>query len=325
MSKSVTDAINNRQTETAPLPARTEPKAKVKAVLVVEHVTYRIDDQTLRELPQFLPPDQTELSLVHLLTDVSIGLPYRHNHMQDLIQCIEERRQQQEAVQREFRTRLERCGFSVADERTYALHGRPLPELIEYIEQSGQDLAVFCADQYPPIKMGHSSAFMQMFAHLPVSGLLFKRHLVGNRSKPKILLAVDDSEASMTAVRRLPELLRTQDMDVILATVQSPVYQDNALLAPYVNQDVLDQALAGNTTMIFEMAQDILDTEGIPVQDVKRLMGSPAAELGYLAQVEEPDLLVVGSHNRKGVISWLMGSVSSQLLHWDTHNILIVR
>jgi nucleotide-binding universal stress UspA family protein len=173
--------------------------------------------------------------------------------------------------------------------------------------------------------MGHSSAFMQLFAHLPVSGLLFKRHLAGNRSKPKILLAVDDSEASMTAVRRLPELLRTQDMDVILATVQSPIYQDNALLAPYVNQDILDQALAGNATMIFEMAQEILDTEGIPVQDVKRMIGSPAAELGYLAQVEEPDLLVVGSHNRKGVLSWLMGSVSSQLLHWDTHNILIVR
>jgi len=34
---------------------------------------------------------------------------------------------------------------------------------------------------------------------------------------------------------------------------------------------------------------------------------------------------VVGSHNRTGFLAWLMGSVSSQLLHWDTHNILIVR
>lgn len=318
-------AMSGPQSQTAETPSSMRPRVIEKVVLIIEHSTYRMDEQMILELPQFLPTDQTQLSLVHLLSDVAVGLPFRHNHMQDLLQSLEEQHQRQEAVQQEFRTRLEQQGFSVVDERAYAMNGQTLPELTEYIEQSGQNLAVFYADRYPVAHMGRTPFFMHCIAHLPISGIVLKRHLANTRSGLKVLLAVDDSEASMTAVRKLPELLRTERLEVMLATVQSPVYQDNAVLAPFVNQEILDEALVSNANMIFDMAQNILEAQGISVSQVKRVIGSPAAELGYLAQVEEPDLLVVGSHNRKGFLAWLMGSVSSQLLHWDTHNILIVR
>lgn len=322
MSKPV---ANNLAAASGSQSSPVKPRVIEKVVLIIEHNTYRLDEQMIAELPQLLPPTQTQLSVVHLLSDVSVGLPFRHNHMQDLLQSLEEQHQRQEAAQRAFRTRLEQQGFSVVEERAYALHGQTLPELTEYIEQSGQNLAVFYADQYPVAHLGRTPFFMQCIAHLPISGIVLKRYLSKGRTALKVLLAVDDSDASMTAVRKLPELLRTERLDITLATVQSPVYQDNAVLAPFVNQDILDEALVSNADMIFEMAQDILEAQGISVSQVKRVIGSPAAELGYLAQVEEPDLLVVGSHNRKGFLAWLMGSVSSQLLHWDTHNILVVR
>jgi nucleotide-binding universal stress UspA family protein len=317
--------INNARSSTTDTFSQSKTRVLEKVALIIEHNAYRLDEQMILELPRLLPPDKTQLSLVHVLSDVAVGLPFRHNHMQDLIQSLEERHQRQEAVQKEFRRCLEQQGFSIIDERAYALNGQTLPELTDYIAQSGQNLAIFYADQYPVAHMGRTPFFMQCIAHLPVSGIVLKRHLATARPALKVLLAVDDSEASMTAVRKLPELLRTERLEITLATVQSPVYQDNAVLAPFVNQDILDEALISNANMIFDMAQNILEAQGMSVSQAKRVIGSPAAELGYLAQVEEPDLLVVGSHNRKGFLAWLMGSVSSQLLHWDTHNILVVR
>jgi nucleotide-binding universal stress UspA family protein len=325
MDKPIANQSSSEILQAPELERPTAARAVTKVALLVEHDAYEVDHRIPQELLRFLSPQHTELSLIHLFKNVTEGLPIRPVDASEISQAIIARTERQIAAQQEFNILMQHFGFSIADEQTFALQTQNLQEIMAYIRQSGLNLAVCCADySATALSIPHHS-FIQLVIHLPVSALLIKRPLFRERQKLKVLLGVDDSEASMTAARKLGMLLQPESLEVILATVQSPVYQENAVLAPFVNQQVLEEALESNARLLFEMVGDILETQGIPVCSARRMIGSPANELGYLAQLEEPDLVVVGSHNRTGVLAWVMGSVSSQLLQWDTHNILIVR
>lgn len=60
-----------------------------------------------------------------------------------------------------------------------------------------------------------------------------------------------------------------------------------------------------------------------PIQQHHVLVGQPAAELHYLAEQEEADLIVVGSHGRKG-FALLLGSTPNSVLHGATCDVLAV-
>ncbi len=53
-------------------------------------------------------------------------------------------------------------------------------------------------------------------------------------------------------------------------------------------------------------------------------MGQPATELHYLANQEGADLIIVGSHGRKG-FALLLGSTSNSVLHGASCDVLAVR
>lgn len=60
-----------------------------------------------------------------------------------------------------------------------------------------------------------------------------------------------------------------------------------------------------------------------PIQQHHVLVGQPAAELHYLAEQEEADLIVVGSHGKKG-LALLLGSTPNSVLHGATCDVLAV-
>ena len=216
---------------------------------------------------------------------------------------------------------LRQAGFQVVNEARCGSEDAQLNTFIESLDDTEQQLVIVaCARGQHP---SHFVSYLATHCRLPV--MLLRRPFVLETEPLKVMLGMDGSEASMNAVRRLGQFVRPDNIRLELVTAQSPIYQENAGLAPYVNQSVLDEALETNANMIFEIATDILQPQGFSVMEQKRLLGSPASELGFIAAIEHPDLLVVGSHNRKGVLAWLLGSVSSQLLNWDTHNLLIVR
>lgn len=64
-------------------------------------------------------------------------------------------------------------------------------------------------------------------------------------------------------------------------------------------------------------------TTSYPIQQHHILVGQPAAELHYLAEQEEADLIVVGSHGRKG-FALLLGSTPNSVLHGATCDVLAV-
>lgn len=61
-----------------------------------------------------------------------------------------------------------------------------------------------------------------------------------------------------------------------------------------------------------------------PIQQEHVLVGQPATELHHLAGEENADLIIVGSHGRKG-FALLLGSTSNSVLHGASCDVLAVR
>ena len=69
--------------------------------------------------------------------------------------------------------------------------------------------------------------------------------------------------------------------------------------------------------------KEILKTIDYPVAQEHVLVGQPASELHYLAEQQDADLIIVGSHGRKG-FALLLGSTPNSVLHGATCDVLAV-
>jgi len=68
---------------------------------------------------------------------------------------------------------------------------------------------------------------------------------------------------------------------------------------------------------------ELAKSSSYPIQQQHVLVGQPAAELHYLAEQEGADLIVVGSHGRKG-FALLLGSTPNSVLHGASCDVLAV-
>jgi universal stress protein A len=72
-----------------------------------------------------------------------------------------------------------------------------------------------------------------------------------------------------------------------------------------------------------QLLQKLVNDLNISVQQQHILVGQPAAELRFLAQQHNLDLIVVGSHGRKG-FALLLGSTPNSVLHGASCDVLAV-
>jgi nucleotide-binding universal stress UspA family protein len=328
MKEHITSDSGLKETSRLQSEATQETPVTHKVTLAVEYgYNTPFETSVLKSLDCFLIPSSVALTLVHAEVD---WLSAEASRADDADFSTREALPQLEIglkqANQQVRQKLSESGFQIVQETDSGHQDKSLKRLTETLWETEQDLLVI-ATTPDKIERSQISHFASLLAiHSPVSVLILRSPISALQPlAPKIIFGVDGSEASMHAARRLGQILDPRHCQLELAIVQSPIYQENAVLAPYVNQAVLDEALEVNAKMVFEMITDILDTQGVKVSKCQKLSGSPATELGNLAALAHPDLLVVGSHNRKGILAWLMGSVSSQLLQWDAHNLLIVR
>lgn len=64
-------------------------------------------------------------------------------------------------------------------------------------------------------------------------------------------------------------------------------------------------------------------TEGVQTESVQT-SGNPGVVICELAATEDADLVIVGSHGRRGIDEFLMGSVSSYVMHRAPCSVMVV-
>jgi nucleotide-binding universal stress UspA family protein len=152
-------------------------------------------------------------------------------------------------------------------------------------------------------------------------------HERGLEGVMKILLATDGSSFSEAAVKTAAKLVHAQDSEVLVLQVVEPLmYFVPPQMAPgYAPEQAERQRelydLAKKTTAL---SAEKLRTAGFKADsrvvesDIRNGILDTAAEW-------KPDLIVMGSHGRKGVKRFLLGSVAEMVARHAPCSVLIVR
>ena len=139
----------------------------------------------------------------------------------------------------------------------------------------------------------------------------------------KILLAVDDSKFSEAAAKSLTGQFRPQDAEVRVLHVIDPIaITEPPQMSPGYYPEVENQ---------FPHAQELVDrvahmlssaglrvTTAIATGDARSIILEEAAKW-------QADLIVLGSHGRKGLEHFFLGSVSEAVARHARCSVLIVR
>jgi len=131
----------------------------------------------------------------------------------------------------------------------------------------------------------------------------------------KILVAIDGSMFSQAAIQTIAAGIRSQDADVLLLHVIEPP----AVFEP----DPLRQRLARAEQWLKRAARQ-LGTSGFEVE-TRMIEGEARTGILSVALQWQPDLIVLGSHGRKGLDRFLMGSVAESVALHTSCSVLIVR
>jgi nucleotide-binding universal stress UspA family protein len=137
-----------------------------------------------------------------------------------------------------------------------------------------------------------------------------------------IVVATDFSEVSNHAIEYAVDLAKqVHGRVVILHAYEIPVYgfPDGVLIAP---PDV--------ATRLGDVARNALDatvakysSSGVPVKGVLRV-GPPVDEVERVADEEHGDLIVVGTHGRRGLSRALLGSVAENVIRTSKIPVLAI-
>ena len=152
----------------------------------------------------------------------------------------------------------------------------------------------------------------------------------------KILVAIDSTELSRQAFEQALSLAKAFNANLHLIHVLSPLqaeYQDTASLAfsgAYYPDETLDEVLRERWENLEKIGLELLRSlceeaikEGVATEFTQQI-GQIDQAIVEFAKNQNVDLLVVGSHGRKGLSEFFLGSVSNYVSHHVNCSVLLV-
>jgi len=142
-----------------------------------------------------------------------------------------------------------------------------------------------------------------------------------------IIAAIDDSDTSKRAILEAVALAKSSGAELTLVHAV-----DEALFAHFAhttlaNREAVESALINEGQAIVDMAAQVAAEAGM--QAKTRLLTSrhqsTSDQVNQAVQELGADLLIVGSHGRRGVRRLILGSVAERLLKKVNISVLIVR
>lgn len=137
----------------------------------------------------------------------------------------------------------------------------------------------------------------------------------------RILAAVELSADAEQVVERTAELAKRYGSEVVFMNVVEIIPADlsNEYILPQL-QEIQDQLQQRAETRLREVAQQC----ALPQAKVITAQGSTKGELLRYAREQQVDLIVIGSHTRRG-LARLLGSTASAVLHHAPCDVYVVR
>lgn len=142
----------------------------------------------------------------------------------------------------------------------------------------------------------------------------------------KILIAIDDSEFSQAAIQSVIERSWPANTEVrVLNVVEPPSLLMERQMAPYDPEfEAVWKALREQAKVLVTQAAEKLRAAKLNVS-AALVEGDPKSRIIDAANDWNADLVVLGSHGRKGLNRFLMGSVSERVMRHARCSVEIIR
>jgi universal stress protein A len=137
-----------------------------------------------------------------------------------------------------------------------------------------------------------------------------------------ILLAVDFSEGTDCLVKRASEMALLDDTKLSIVHILDSIPMPDISYGTVITlNDETDNSLLEQEKAKLNEIGKILN---VPENQRWLIWGSPKEEICALAEQENVDLIIVGSHGRHG-LALLLGSTANDVLHYASCDVLAVR
>jgi nucleotide-binding universal stress UspA family protein len=133
-----------------------------------------------------------------------------------------------------------------------------------------------------------------------------------------IIFPTDFSTASDVALEYATRLAKTLKARLIIAHVEEPPFA-------YGGGELYYGVIEPDQTALRNMLSNLRPTDPAVPYGHRMLVGAPAHEIAQLAEREQADLIVMGSHGRGGVARLLIGSVAEIVMRKAPCPVLIVK
>lgn len=137
------------------------------------------------------------------------------------------------------------------------------------------------------------------------------------RKLARVLIAVDESAASDSAVEQGLALASAEGASVVFAHVISIAGEQ------FMPHDTPDRVPEAAETEVLRGAGAKARAVGVPYT-IELLVGYPPKEIALLADDLDVDLVVVGSRHLSGIKRFFLGSTSRSLIGESTRPLLII-
>ena len=144
----------------------------------------------------------------------------------------------------------------------------------------------------------------------------------------RIAVAVDGSETSTMALNEAVKLAKVMNATLLLLYVceEMPVVWNTDGMMPFPMEEVTKAFIDAGKQLLLQDRASVADS-GVEVETklVEDYNGRIGAVISQEAELWLADLLVVGTHGRKGINHLLMGSVAEGVMRTANMPVLLVR
>jgi nucleotide-binding universal stress UspA family protein len=137
----------------------------------------------------------------------------------------------------------------------------------------------------------------------------------------KVLVAYDGSKPSKKALDKAVEISTKLRAELMLLAVTEPVCPIGITEKDCAK---MDEILKKETEGILDNIKNELEKKALKIRTLVR-KGSPADEIVKLAEKEDVDMIVLGSHGRHGAKKFFLGSVSERVSAHAPCSVVIVK
>jgi len=137
-----------------------------------------------------------------------------------------------------------------------------------------------------------------------------------------ILLAVDYSEQGVYVAEKARSLAYRYQakLSIIHVLDNIPMPDTNYGTMIPLDQDSSDELLEAEKTKLMQLGDQL----NVDLANRWMLWGVPKQEIIHIAEQEQVDLIVVGSHGRHG-LALLLGSTANSVLHYAKCDVMAIR